>query len=545
MKLVLNLATRGRPEMAADCIERTLANVRDPNTRLMVSVDEDDKETQRELKWIGDADFFSRQDVTFDIREREDTLGAKFNRALEVFPDADLYMTAVDDGPHITEGFDAKIIEAAQVYPDGYVVVANHLENLSFSSIQAVSRKIIDKMGFWWPPYWPYWFGDHWIDSIGRGIGRLAFVDIHTDRSNVPPTIGRRDIDFWAELFNRLWAVRDDQIERIIQAKDFMGPRWQKQALLRNRKFIHEHDVILNAIAVNSTINSETAEDDERSQRARAAAEKMVGPIPRLTPTTQARHPMGVIFATPVLDTYEPEFVRSWSATERICLGNRIPYNRHEGKGQQFIANARNVLVAMFLKEPAADNLFFLDADIGWDETAIPRFLQRPEPVVVGMYRRREMQLALPGDFKIVNQALVERDGLIQLNRAPTGFMRVKRWVIEKLIDEFDEYRDPITDAILKGPYKVPVQGGAEELDVPNIFRVGVAAHPDGQRYHGEDMIVSEYCTRAGIEIWLDPNVMLTHTGKFTWAINVAEILPQIREFAAKCAPDGYTMRIG
>jgi hypothetical protein len=271
----------------------------------------------------------------------------------------------------------------------------------------------------------------------------------------------------------------------------------------------------------------------------------MVGPIPRLTPTTQARHPMGVIFATPVLDTYEPEFLRSWSETERICLANRIPYNRHEGKGQQFIANARNVLAAMFLKEPAADNLFFLDADIGWEALAVPRILNRPEPVVVGMYRRRELQLALPGDFKIVNQALVERDGLIQLNRAPTGFMRIKRWVIEKLVDEFDEYRDVITDAMLKGPYKVPVQGGAEEMDVPNIFRVGVADHPDGQRYHGEDMIVSEYCTLAGFEIWLDPNVTLTHTAKIVLPINVAEILPQLREFAAKCEPDGRTMRIG
>jgi hypothetical protein len=186
----------------------------------------------------------------------------------------------------------------------------------------------------------------------------------------------------------------------------------------------------------------------------------------------------------------------------------------------------------MFLKELQARHLFWLDSDIGWPAEKVIEFLQRPEDILVGLYRRREDQIALPCDFSIADQKLVERDdGFIKLNRAATGFMRIKRHVIEKLCEGIDTYL-------------VPTLSG-EEIEVPNLFQVGPADHPDGRRYHGEDMLFSQRCVDAGFEIWLDPDVTLTHVGKKAWAFNCKQALPELREVAAKASADAWTLRVG
>jgi hypothetical protein len=571
--LAINLVTRGRPEMAVAWLKTTLKNVRSPATKILVSADWDDQPTIAALQGIpGIGDFL-------DVRSREDALGAKHNRVLEIYPDADLYMMGVDDGPHITPGFDKLILKAARTWSDGYVIVQNDLENLSFSSIQAVSRKIVEKMGFAWPPYWPYWFGDHWIDDIARMTGRAVYVPIQTDRAQVPPTQERRDIDFWAELYNRLYEEREQQARNVIFADDFRASMAQRNALNNNFILVRERSTILNAIAVRDTIGSETAADSPRHERLRAKAEEMVGQIPRArAPRGEVSvngggaqtHPMSVIFATPVLDTYEPGYIDSWSETEILLLQNGFPFNRYVGAGQQFIANARNVLAAMYMQGPKADNFFFLDADLTWPAAKVIEFIQRPEPIVVGVYRRREDAISIPCDFKIKDQQLVEGDGehegLVPLNRGATGFMRIKRWALERIVAYFEESEKDVEkfESVLssyqrkmynhlverrfmipyRARYKVPTTGGTEVV-VWDIFQTGAAEHPDGRRFHGEDMLFSQACADIGIEVFADPDVRLGHTGKKRWDFNLKEVLPDIREFAKKSAPDAWTLRVG
>jgi len=566
--LAINLITRGRPDMAVAWVKKTLTNSRFAD--IMVSADSDDEPTIKAI-----TELLPIYRFKLDVREREDALGAKHNRVLDVFPDADLYMMGVDDGPHVTPGFDKLILKAARTWPDGYVIVQNHLENLSFPSIQAVSRKIVEKMGFVWPPYWPYWFGDHWIDDIARMIGRAVFVDILTDRAQVPPTQERRDIDFWAELYNRLYMARETQASKIIRASDFSASKAQKTALERNFILVRERSTILNAIAVRDTIGSETAPDSERHQRLRAKAEEMVGPIPRAVRTGSPAangdvHPMSVIFATPVLDTYEPGYIDSWSETEILLLQNGVPFNRYVGAGQQFIANARNVLAAMYMQGPKTDNFFFLDADLTWPAAKVIEFLQRPEAIVVGVYRRREDAVSIPCDFKIKDQQLVEgngeHEGLLPLNRGATGFMRIKRWALERIVEYFEQAEQDVLmfekglkhasrelyDRLVahrfmipyRARYKVPTTGG-NEVEVWDIFQTGAAEHPDGRRFHGEDMLFSQACADMGIEVFADPDVRLGHTGKKRWDFNLKEVLPDIREFAKKSAPDAWTLRVG
>src|SRR5215469_14895987 len=126
MRLCVSLATRERAKQLADTIRRNCACLSRPDTILMVQVDEDDQETVALARAQG-----LDPRVIFDIRPREDTVAAKWNRALS--QDADIYTCLGDDDPLVTPQTDEKILHAASLFPDGIGVVYGHLANASFS----------------------------------------------------------------------------------------------------------------------------------------------------------------------------------------------------------------------------------------------------------------------------------------------------------------------------------------------------------------------------------------------------------------------------
>jgi hypothetical protein len=112
-------------------IEETVKNTRHPKTTLLISVDDDDAQTKDMLGGWREINH-EAVPVHYCVWTREDTLGAKYNRILTMAPDADVYLAMVDYAPHITPGFDQKILDAAELFEDGIGVIYNHLANLSF-----------------------------------------------------------------------------------------------------------------------------------------------------------------------------------------------------------------------------------------------------------------------------------------------------------------------------------------------------------------------------------------------------------------------------
>src|SRR5882757_5772413 len=85
MKLVISLATRGRARQLIDTITKSVANFALPNTVMMVQVDADDTDT---VAALGASALAAR--VKINVKAREDTIAAKWNRALT--EPADLYL---------------------------------------------------------------------------------------------------------------------------------------------------------------------------------------------------------------------------------------------------------------------------------------------------------------------------------------------------------------------------------------------------------------------------------------------------------------------
>jgi len=276
--LSILLTARSRPELLRYTVETTVPNIHDPDTRLVIAADDDD--TPETLDTA--RDLLKHDCVTISILPRECGLGQKVNRILTIAP-ADVYLHMTDYQPHVTPGFDLKIMEAASIFPDNIGVVYNHMANLSFSAIQAVTSGLVEKMGYFYPPHFPYWFVDHWLDDIARLIGRIAVADVLTDWSRRPGTHDRRDVAWWATFFDAGVVHRRKLAHAIINSDDFLEPEWRKKLLLRHHPLIEERSKMINDSARTTRWHLPPEKPDERYLRAKSAAQSVLrGWIPDL-----------------------------------------------------------------------------------------------------------------------------------------------------------------------------------------------------------------------------------------------------------------------
>jgi hypothetical protein len=231
MSLSIILAARARPDLLKQTVARTLPNIRESDTKFLIAVDEDDPETVAAAKEC--------DGVVVSVMPREDSFGGKYNRVLTEAP-ADVYLPMCDYAPHITPGFDTRILEAASLFPDGIGVVYNHMANLSFPDVNGVTAKFAEKMGYLYPPYFPYWFVDHWVDDIVKLIGRISFADVVLDKSKRPGTHDRRDVAWWATFYDAGLIHRRNLARSIIESEDFLEPEWRKKLLLSDYHMLIE-----------------------------------------------------------------------------------------------------------------------------------------------------------------------------------------------------------------------------------------------------------------------------------------------------------------
>lgn len=272
MKLVINLITRGRPEVLVRTINRTLENISSDDTTFMVSADDDDHPTCDVLR-----PFENRLYVS--IEPREDDIGSKYNRMLRW--DADVYCNLSDYTAFVTPGFDRHIMWAAETFPDGIGMVVNRMRNASFSDIYALTRPLIDRLGFYFPPYFAFWFVDHWADDIGKLIDRIVMAEAAVEYDPImgkSKTQNLRDLMFWTAFFDACHLRRRRAAHGIVDAID--EPEWRKK-MIKSRtpliefrsRWVNDH-VRGNAQAIEREANPPPP--DERYLRVKAKAMAML-----------------------------------------------------------------------------------------------------------------------------------------------------------------------------------------------------------------------------------------------------------------------------
>lgn len=224
-----------------------------------------------------------------------------------------------------------------------------------------------------------------------------------------------------------------------------------------------------------------------------------------------------VTFAVPSLThSVSIEFMRSAMRTNWLLATEGWNVNYQDHCGCQFVANARNELAYEFLQmHPDCDDFFFLDDDIGWDAEAVLRILNRPEDIIAGIYPKRQDELEWPVMIAGHHGKLHYQDHLLRALRVPTGFMRIKRRVLEEMVKYAKTYK------------WLDIHGKTKEI--PALFSVGLM---DDGWFWTEDYIFCQNASTLGFEVWVDPDINFSHRGPKAWKGNFTSALPTFRKRA-------------
>lgn len=191
--------------------------------------------------------------------------------------------------------------------------------------------------------------------------------------------------------------------------------------------------------------------------------------------------PASVFFGTPTYDktvTIDHDTSMVESAIILTQLGVRL--QRHVEAGGIYLGLIRNKIVEAFLASDA-DDLLFVDADVGFDPRCLPRMLSYKQEVVGGLVPKRSTESE--NDFHQGAMTGVVEDGLFQTLEIPTAFLRIKRSAFAKL----------------EKPY----------------FR----AEADPTAF-GEDIYFCRRWCETGNFLWIDADITFSHRGSRAWRGN-------------------------
>lgn len=180
-----------------------------------------------------------------------------------------------------------------------------------------------------------------------------------------------------------------------------------------------------------------------------------------------------------------------------LCAKASIGYAMDVIPSNAFIGDARNMIVHRFLQMGFRD-LLFVDDDIGFEPIDAARLCKAEPDAVFGLYRKRSDRLIYPARYHEPLEVHESDPDLIRMLWGPTGFMRLRASVFEKLMKLWPEdwYENPATNE-----------------RVFDFF-------PFGRHEHGfrsEDIGFCNKLRDAGIPLYALQGITLTHTGTKTW----------------------------
>lgn len=162
--------------------------------------------------------------------------------------------------------------------------------------------------------------------------------------------------------------------------------------------------------------------------------------------------------------------------------------------GNCHVDDTRNSVVREFLKSDCED-LIFIDADVGFKASDVARLVSYDRDIVGGVYPKKEDELSFP--VLAEGELWADEDGLVEVLGLPTGFLRIRRKVLEVLRDGAVSF--------------IGQNGEPEPYHV--IFERRIEA---GKRWSG-DYAFCRKARDAGFKLYADPEMSFSHTGNKSW----------------------------
>lgn len=203
------------------------------------------------------------------------------------------------------------------------------------------------------------------------------------------------------------------------------------------------------------------------------------------------------------------------------------------------ITRARNNLIAKFMSNKDFTHIMFIDADIGFDYEDIVKMLWHDKDVITGSYPIKSIDWEkvsklvkqdVPTDalmarsLRYVINPVQQRSGEVEIDNgalkiydAGTGFMLIKREVIEKMIKAYPHLK--FTD-----------DTGSLSKEEKNWTYNFFDAYIDDEtnRLLSEDYGFCRYWQKIGGDVWVDPSIDMVHIGRMRYEGRMMDYLETI-----------------
>ena len=166
----------------------------------------------------------------------------------------------------------------------------------------------------------------------------------------------------------------------------------------------------------------------------------------------------------------------------------------------QIVTRARNMIASVFMNDESFTHLLFIDSDIEWNPEYVLYLLEHNLECVIGIYPNKQY---INEDSKItLNPSSsyfipkIERNNLIKIKYAATGFMLIKKSALKKIEKDV-------------GMFYLPDDYNNETVFLYNYFDCNIVDF----NYLTEDYYFSHLLYKNNCEIWADKRINLYHLG--------------------------------
>lgn len=204
-------------------------------------------------------------------------------------------------------------------------------------------------------------------------------------------------------------------------------------------------------------------------------------------------------------------------------------------KNDSLVSRARNNLIAKAMAYENVTHIMFIDNDISWNPINIIKLILANKPIIGGIYplkkydwnkihnnpnyieqtiKKRDnsnmkdmfddqsfiQNILLNYNVNYINKEILIDNNLIEVKHMPTGFMMIKRKVIEKMFEAYPstKYTDDVN-----------FLEHHENKYAYALFDCGV----EDNHYLSEDWLFCNRWRKMGGQIWNDVSINLIHSG--------------------------------
>lgn len=201
---------------------------------------------------------------------------------------------------------------------------------------------------------------------------------------------------------------------------------------------------------------------------------------------------MKVVLCLPTLTRPYPQTLAAIEASVPLLDAAGHEHFMVSEVGCPYISGARATMLRKAL-DVKADVIVFIDHDLSWSPGDLVKLIEAKGDVVAGLYRfKYSDKVEYMGVIDDDDHGFpkVREDGCIKADRVPAGFLKVTRDAVNRFMKAY--------------PHLVYGEACNPSVD---LFNHG--AHKGA--WWGEDYAFSRNWTDAGGEIWIVPDLNLTH----------------------------------